>query len=319
MKLRKAATRKRSYAMRFTTRCLDQCMEDMTINQFYTVVLVVTGIITVIGAVVQIIAIPQKRLRKSLIEDSKLVTVFRGGARADLIRDMDRRSYKLIAQLRYPFMKAYEGLMLLAILAGFTWLAIAPNNLRELRALGEAPPEMSGGGQLMATVYVVGMLAVIIRLLGQRAANKIEYLYNNLGDDEARSATQVLAFPLLGLPILIFLALFVLLIWNAAVITEEHHLALPFTLLLVLPVVFIAGWFMRHAMSSAKVYEYVFFYVNVMFAGSDLPKLRPASLGQTEEDRMSYQKAWERRFHGTHKRELRKAAKRKRQTAEMED
>src|SRR5699024_1920597 len=113
MKLRKAATRKRSYAMRFTTRCLDQCMEDMTINQFYTVVLVVTGIITVIGAVVQIIAIPQKRLRKSLIEDSKLVTVFRGGARTDLIRDMDRRSYKLIAQLRYPFMKAYEGLMLL--------------------------------------------------------------------------------------------------------------------------------------------------------------------------------------------------------------
>lgn len=239
-----------------------------------------------------------RRLRSDLTTDVKLVAELDGDVKDDLQKSVTDRSYRLVAATRYPSLTWYDAGLALLLAPVFWMLFKAPGELRALAKEDAVEPFLLGPGQAIILIYAFVTYAALVRSWSGRAAARVVYVYQRLGDAEARALVRLLAFPANLVPFGFFLALAVSVLLNVMAIFEVASWPLGVGLLVTTAISMVLIWFIGRIAFRENLSEYLRFYTDVMHAGADIPRLRPLELGQTEEDLAHYHEAFDRRFPG---------------------
>lgn len=237
-----------------------------------------------------------RRLRNDLATDTKLVEELDGDVKEDLEKSVTERAYRLVAATRYPSLTWYEAALGLLLVPLFWLLFSAPGELRTLAKQDAVEPPLVGPGQALTMIFVFVTYAALVHSWSGRAASRIVYVYRRLGDNEARALARLLAFPANLVPMLLFFALSFSVLLNVSEIVKVASRPSWVAVLITTAISMGLIWCIFRIASREDLSRYLRFYTDVMHAGADLPRLRPAELGQTEEDLARYQEASERRF-----------------------
>lgn len=248
-----------------------------------------------------------RRLRNDLTIDVKLLADLDGDVKADLQSSVTDRSYRLVAATRYPSLTWYEAALALLLAPVFWFLLSLPNEVRAFAEKGENTFELMGPGQLMALSIALVTWAALVRSWSRRAAARVVYIYERLGDDQARALARLLAFPANLVPIIFVAALAFSVLLNVKEITQAISWPLGVAVLIATGIFFILIWFVYRTATREDLYGYLRFYTDPMHIGADFPRLRPAELGQTEADLTRYWEAYDRRFPGRRRKKKERA------------
>lgn len=257
-------------------------MDTGPLDYLYLVALIASVVVTTVSATRTLLGSKVKGLHKSLSRDTELLPTLTEEARSELAQDLEVRSYRMLAAIKYPFMRTHDVLALALAAACVLALYALAIELESMEVMGVFPdPVVGGAGQFITASVGVVIFARVWKSVMDRAADHIEYLYARVGDEEADQRTQLLAFQVFGGAGLFALPLGGLMLWNLRILAEIHGWggwasfgAIP--ILLVLAVV--AGVTMTHRFA-----EITSFYGGVFSEGVH-PRLRPEGLGQTQED-----------------------------------
>ena len=239
-----------------------------------------------------------RRLRSDLTTDVKLVAELNGEVKDDLQKSVTDRSYRLVAATRYPSLTWYDAGLALLLAPVFWLLFAAPGELRALAEEDAVEPFLLGPGQAIVLIYAFVTYAALVRSWSGRVATRVVYVYQRLGDDEARALVRLLAFPANLVPFAFGLALALSVLLNVNEIFEVASWPVGAAVLVTTAISVLLLWSIRRIASREKLTEYLRFYTDVMHAGADIPRLRPVELGQTEEDLARYHEAFDHRFPG---------------------
>lgn len=239
-----------------------------------------------------------RRLRSDLTTDVKLVAELDGDVKDDLQKSVTDRSYRLVAATRYPSLTWYDAALALLLAPVFWLLFSAPGQLHALAEEDAVEPILLGFGQAILLVYAFVTYAALVRAWSGRAAARVVYVYRRLGDDEARALARLLAFPAYLVPAVFSLALALSVLLNVMEIFEIASWSLGAAVLVTTAISGVLIWVTLRIAVREDLSEYLRFYTDVMHAGADIPRLRPVELGQTEEELVRYQEAFDRRFPG---------------------
>jgi len=239
-----------------------------------------------------------RRLRSDLTTDVKLVAELDGDVKGDLQKSVTDRSYRLVAATRYPSLTWYDAALAILLAPVFWLLFSTPGELRALAEQDAVEPILLGPGQSIVLIYAFVTYAALVRSWSRRAAARVVYIYQRLGDDEARALVRLLAFPAYLAPGIFSLALAFSVLLNVKEITEVYSWPLGAAVLITTVISGILIWFTIRIASHEDLSAYLRFYTDVLHAGADIPRLRPVELGQTEEELARYQEAFDRRFPG---------------------
>ncbi|MFT0846763.1 hypothetical protein VR010_03310 [Actinomycetaceae bacterium L2_0104] len=269
---------------------------DLNLQEWQALVAIVGGVLGAIAMLYTVFGSTDRRLRNDLASDTALLEKLRGKVRSDLRRTINHRAHLLVAATKYPSLTLYEVALALMFIPLFWWLFGAPEELRELSELGEKPIELSGMGQVFCTVIALVTYSAIVRSWSGRAAARIVYIYDRLGDDAARQQVRLLAFPAHIVPIAFGVALMALWAVNTFAIFEVY--GWPVLVSVLVLTVFTLGLaaIIIHISHGERLAAYLRFYTDVLFIGADIPRLRPTELGQTAEDLARYEEEVRRRF-----------------------
>ncbi|MCG6567685.1 hypothetical protein [Tessaracoccus sp. ZS01] len=234
-----------------------------------------------------------RRLRNDLISDVQLSAQLKGRPRADLNASIGKRAHLLVAATNNPSVTWYEVAMTLLFIPVFWWLWITP---QELWALRVKPIEISGPGQIVALLIALAIYSEIVRSWGSRAAERVVYVYERLGDDAARDLVRLLAFPAYIGAIVFVLVFMALALVNMQVIFEVHGWPIWIGILILTALVLGLLWAVNQIAKRERLHDYVRYYTDILFLGSDVPKLRPLELGRTDDDQLRYEAERLRRF-----------------------
>ncbi|MBO0594685.1 hypothetical protein I2485_02070 [Nesterenkonia sp. E16_7] len=194
----------------------------------------------------------------------------------------------MLSHLRYPFGTAYETLLLLPLIGSIAFISVLPGEMRRLGDDGYPPFDAAIGLPvpfgLAITVYVV-----IRRRIYDRAADRIEYLYERCGDQEAENLAKLYAFPLIAMALVFPFGMAVLLLWNGVVFLDELQI-IEWSLLLVLVVFGLVGLVLVKGRNH-RAMIYIGWYLHSDFPQNDTPRLRPRALGRTQSDVDDYELA----------------------------
>lgn len=174
----------------------------------------------------------------------------------------------------------------------------APSELHALAEQDAVEPILLGPGQAIVLMYAFVTYAALVHSWSRRAAARVVYVYRRLGDDEARALVRLLAFPAYLVPIIFVLALAFSALLNVKEIADINSWPLGAAVLITTAISGVLIWSTIRTASREDLTAYLRFYTDVMHAGADIPRLRPVELGQTEEELMRYQEAFDRRFPG---------------------
>lgn len=267
-------------------------------SDWQAVVAVVVSVLGLIATFYTAFGSTARRLRNDLTTDVKLVDELDGDVKDDLGKSVTDRAYRLVAATRYPSLTWYEA-ALSVLLAPVFWLMFgAAGELHELAEEDAVEPILLGPGQSILLIYAFVTYAAVVRSWSGRAAARVVYVYRRLGDDEARALVRLLAFPANLVPVLFFLALAAGVLLNVKEITEYAAWPSGVAVLITTAISGILIWFLIRIAFRERLSAYLRFYTDVMHTGADIPRLRPAELGQTEEELTSYHEAFDRRFPG---------------------
>lgn len=255
-------------------------MDTAPLDYLYLVALIASVVVTTVSATRTLLDSKVKGLHKSLSRDTELLPTLTEGAKPELAGDLEIRSYRMLATIKYPFTKTHDVLALAlsaAFVLGLYALAI---ELGRMEVLGYVPDPLVGGvGQFVAALFAATIFARVWKSVMDRAADHVEYLYDRVGDEEAEQRTQLLAFQVFGGASLFALALGGLMLWNLTILVEIFK---GWGFLLLIPLigslVIVAAVTMTH-----RITEITRFYGGV-FSQGVYPRLRPEGLGQTQED-----------------------------------
>lgn len=239
-----------------------------------------------------------RRLRSDLTTDVKLVAELDGDVKGDLQTSVTDRSYRLVAATRYPSLTWYDAALAILLAPVFWLLFSTPGELRALAEQDAVEPILLGPGQSIVLIYAFVTYAALMRSWSRRAAARVVYIYQRLGDDEARALVRLLAFPAYLAPGIFSLALAFSVLLNVKEITEVYSWPLGAAVLITTAISGILIWFTMRIASHEDLSAYLRFYTDVLHTGADIPRLRPVELGQTEEELVRYQEAFGRRFPG---------------------
>ncbi|APF34905.1 hypothetical protein [Microbacterium paludicola] len=239
-----------------------------------------------------------RRLRSDLTTDVKLVAELDGDVKDDLQKSVTDRSYRLVAATRYPSLTWYDAALALLLAPVFWLLFSVPGQLHALAEEDAVEPILLGFGQAILLVYAFVTYAALVRAWSGRAAARVVYVYRRLGDDEARALARLLAFPAYLVPAVFSLALALSVLLNVMEIFEIASWSLGAAVLVTTAISGVLIWVTLRIAVREDLSEYLRFYTDVMHAGADIPRLRPVELGQTEEELVRYQEAFDRRFPG---------------------
>ncbi|MCJ1712508.1 hypothetical protein MT344_15105 [Clavibacter michiganensis subsp. phaseoli] len=269
---------------------------SLTLTDWQTIVAIVVSALGLIATLYTAFGSTARRLRNDLTIDVKLVTELQGHASEDLQESVTERSHRLVAATKYPILTGYE-IALTLIIGGMFWLLFSlPGSMRTLAEQGEVTFELSGLGQVIVLLITFVSYAAAVRSWSGRAAARVNYLYKRLGDDEARSLVRLLAFPAWLVPVSFVLTLSIGMLLNITAIFKALDWSLGVAILVTTAVTMLMAWLAIVIAARENFSEHVRFYTDPMHMGSDIPRLRPLDLGQTEEDRVHYKEATARRF-----------------------
>ncbi|MFF7291124.1 hypothetical protein ACFY9N_01190 [Microbacterium sp. NPDC008134] len=100
--------------------------------------------------------------------------------------------------------EAELGVLMVPVL----WFLLSlPGQVRALAEEDEVSFELSGAGQVLVVVVAVVTYSAAVRSWSRRAAARVVYAYERLGDEEARAVVRLLAFPANLVPYGFFLVL----------------------------------------------------------------------------------------------------------------
>lgn len=214
----------------------------------------------------------------------------------DLHESVTDRSYRLVAATRYPSLTWYEAGLALLLAPVFWLLFSTPGQLHALAEEDAVEPILLGPGQAILLVYAFVTYAALVRAWSGRAAARLVYVYRRLGDDEARTLARLLAFPANLVPVVFVLALALSVLLNVKEIFEIALWPLGAGVLVTTAISGALFWVTFRIAVREDLSEHLRFYTDVLHAGADIPRLRPVELGQTEEELVRYQEAFDRRF-----------------------
>lgn len=264
---------------------------DLNLQDWQALVALIAAALGTVATLSSAFGSSARKLRGDLTSDAKLSEYLDGQAATDLHETIRDRSHLLVAATRFPSLTGYEIALTFLFVPVFLWLFVVPDNLRELSEMGDRPIELSGIGQLFSILVALVTYSALARSWSTRAEARIVYVYERLGDDTARQQVRELAFPAYIFPLVFILSLWLALTLNVRAIFEvyewRHDIGILITAGLGLGILAIVTWLSRRERLS----EFIGFYTDVLFAAADIPKLRPAELGQTEEDLARYEKA----------------------------
>ena len=267
-------------------------------SDWQAVVAVAVSVLGLIATFYTAFGSTARRLRSDLTTDLKLVAELEGDVKADLQESVTDRSYRLVAATRYPILTWFEAALALLLAPLFWLLFAAPGNLHALAEQDAVEPILLGPGQLIVLIMIFATYAALVRSWSARAAARVVYIYTRLGDNEARALVRLLAFPANLVPAVFLFALTGGVLLNVREITELASWPLGAAVLITAAFFMGLAWVIYLIASREDLFEYLRFYTDVMHAGADIPRLRPAVLGQTEEELARYQAAFDRRFPG---------------------
>lgn len=271
---------------------------DLFSSDWQAVVAVAVSVLGLIATFYTAFGSTGRRLRSDLTIDVKLVAELDGNAKDDLKKSVTDRSYRLIAATRYPSLTWFEAALALLLAPVFWMLFSAPGVLHALAEQDAVEPILLGPGQAILLMYVFVTYAALVRSWSGRAAARVVYVYQRLGDDEARALVRLLAFPANLVPFVFFLALAFSVALNVNEISEVASWPLGAAVLVTTAISGVLIWSIGRIASRGDLSEYLRFYTDVLHAGADIPRLRPLELGQTEEDLALYKSALDHRFPG---------------------
>jgi hypothetical protein len=272
-------------------------------SEWQAIVAVVVSLLGLIATFYTAFGSTARRLRSDLTTDVKLVSELEGDVKADLQESVEERSYRLVAVTRYPTLTWYEAALALLLTPVLWVLFSAPGELHALAEQDAVEPILLGPGQAMAVAMALVTWAALVRSWSRRAAARVVYVYERLGDDEARALVRLLAFPSNLVPVLFFVLLAAAVLLNVKEIVEEVSWPLWAAVLITTGGSFVLIFFMYWIASREDLSEFLRFYTDPLHAGADIPRLRPVQLGQTEEDLARYLEASDRRFPGRRRKE----------------
>lgn len=280
------------------TEIRDSCSVNLVSADWQAVIAVAVSVLGVIATSYTAFGSTARRLRNDLTTDVKLVADLEGDAKDDLRKTVTDRAYRLVAATRYPSLTWFEvGLSLL--LAPLFWLLFStPDQLHALAEQDAVEPILLGPGQSITLMIIFITYAALVRSWSGRAAARIVYVYQRLGDNEARKLVRLLAFPANLVPFVFFLTVAVCVLLNIKEITEVNSWPLWAAVLITTAIAMGLGVLIVLIASRGDLSEYLRFYTDPLHMGADLPRLRPVELGQTEEDLARYKGARDRRFPG---------------------
>ncbi|CVN11541.1 Uncharacterised protein [Streptococcus pneumoniae] len=180
---------------------------NLALAEWQALVAVAVAVLGAIATLYTAFGSTARRLRSDLASDTKLVAELTGDAKNDLAESITERSYRLVAATRYPSLTWYEVALVLLLSPVCWWLLSAPSDIRALAAQGEVTFELTGPGQMFALVTAFVIYATVVRSWAGRAATRVVYIYQRLGDDEARALVRLLAFPAYLVPTVFVLGL----------------------------------------------------------------------------------------------------------------
>jgi hypothetical protein len=237
-----------------------------------------------------------RRLRNDVTIDQKIAAELKGPASDDLEESINDRSYRLVAATQYPSLTGYEVALAFLITPVFWLLFSTPGTIAALAKKGEVAFELTGPGQLMALSIAFITYAAVVRSWSGRAAARVVYVYKRLGDDEARAFVRLLAFPAYLVPTAFVSTLSFSMLLNIRAIAQAINWPLGVGILLTTAVCIVLICITIFLASRERLSKYINFYTDVLHSGSDIPRLRPSELGQTQEDATRYEQESERRF-----------------------
>lgn len=267
-------------------------------SDWQAVVAVVVSVLGLIATFYTAFGSTARRLRSDLTTDVQLVAGLEGEVKDDLQKSVTDRSYRLVAATRYPSLTWFEAGLTLLLAPVFWMLFSAPGQLRALADEDAVEPLLLGPGQGMALIYIFVIYAALVRSWSGRAAARVVYVHQRLGDDEARTLVRLLAFPANLVPFLFVLALGVGVLLNVMEIFEVISWSPGAAILVTTAIFLFLLWSIGRIGSSQDLSRYLRFYTDLMHVGADVPRLRPVELGQTEEELARYEAAYDRRFPG---------------------
>lgn len=265
-------------------------MDTAPLDYLYLVALIASVVVTTISATRTLSGSKVKGLHKSLSRDTELLPSLAEGPREELAEDLEVRSYRMLAAIKYPFVRTHDVLAL-AIAAAFVLSLYAfVRELRSVQVMGYfSEPLMWGFGLFASTLFAVVIFSRVWISVMDRAAGHIEYLFERVGDEEAEQRTQLLAFQVFGGAILFTLPLIGLLLWNLDILGDIYGWG-GWHSLGAIPILGVAGVVGAVTMSH-RITEITRFYGGVFSQGTH-PRLRPEGLGQTQEDVVRFREDW---------------------------
>ncbi|MDT0202405.1 hypothetical protein [Nocardioides sp. AE5] len=275
---------------------------NLVLAEWQALVAVAIAVLGVTASLYTAFGSTARRLRSDLASDTKLVAELTGDAKNDLAESITDRSYRLVAATRYPSLTWYEVALVLLLSPVFWWLLSAPNDIRALAARGEVTFELTGPGQLFALFVAFVIYATVVRSWASRAATRVVYIYQRLGDDEARALARLLAFPAYLVPTVFVLGLVAAAMLNIMAIVDVVRWPTWVGVLITAAVLLIAIAVAYRIARRQALFWHIRFYTDIMHIGAGVPRLRPVDLGQTEKDRQRHEEAVERLFPGRRRR-----------------
>lgn len=257
-------------------------MDTGPLDYLYLVALIASVVVTTVSATRTLLGSKAKGIHKSISRDTELLPTLTEKAQSELAQDLEIRSYRMLAAIKYPFMRTHEVLALAVAAAFILSLGAMLIELRTRQVVGPAPDAFLWViGQFLAASFAVATFARVWKAVMDRAADLVEYLYKRVGDEEAAERSQILAFQVFGGAALFGLPLWVLVLWNTAILADTSEWgnwayaggipALVFHALLTLPIL------------SHRFTDITGFYGWVFSQGTH-SGWRPKGLGQTQED-----------------------------------
>lgn len=169
----------------------------MDIGWIQTLVGILVGAVTLLTAMVSVFGSSARSLRNGLKTDGELIDFLDGDARDQLRADLQRRTYALLAAIRYPGLTLYEVLEGLLLAVIFSLLVLLPRDI----ATYSREELLSGDGAMLAfAVLNMVMIAFLVfarlsRSWCGRARMRLAYVKTHLGDDDATRLHALLRFP----------------------------------------------------------------------------------------------------------------------------
>ncbi|MBS3177244.1 MULTISPECIES: hypothetical protein [unclassified Pseudoclavibacter] len=169
----------------------------MDIGWIQTLVGILVGAVTLLTAMVSVFGSSARSIRNGLKTDGELIDFLDGDARDQLRADLQRRTYALLAAIRYPGLTLYEVLEGLLLAAIFALLLLLPRDI----ATYSREELLSGDGAMLAFA-VLNMMVIAFLVFARlsrswcgRARMRLAYVRTHLGDDDATRLHALLKFP----------------------------------------------------------------------------------------------------------------------------